>query len=177
VIAAPNELATARLRLRRPTSRDAEAVFTYAGDPTATRYMAWPRHRTVEDSRAYLAHAEDEWRRSGVGAYLLLDRADTVIGSTGLHLATPYRGVTGYILAPSWWGQGLATEAATAMVDLSRALAVFRLEAECVVEHLASARVLEKIGMQFEGIRRGCIIAPNLSPEPVDTRSYAMILK
>jgi RimJ/RimL family protein N-acetyltransferase len=43
----PLALETERLLLRKPTIRDAQAIFErYAGDPVVTRYMSWPTHRT-----------------------------------------------------------------------------------------------------------------------------------
>ena len=62
------------------------------------------------------------------------------------------------------------------MVELARALGVVRVEADVVATHRASARVLEKVGMELEGVRRRYLVAPNLSPEPVDVKSYAAIL-
>jgi [ribosomal protein S5]-alanine N-acetyltransferase len=173
---APEELTTARLELRRPSSRDAAAIYAYASDREATRFMAWPRHQSLDDTRAFLSFAEDEWRRTGCGVYLVRDAGGDVLGSTGLHLATETRAATGYILGRAHWGKGLATEAATAMIELARRLGLVRVEAECVAEHAASARVLEKLGMQLEGLRRAYLVAPNYSPHPVDVRGYARIL-
>lgn len=174
--AAPTELATVRLRLRAPTSRDAEGIFAYASDPEVARFMSWPRHQEIDDTRRFIAFAEGEWRQVGVGTYLALDGDGRVVGSTGLHLATPYRAVTGYVLARPCWGQGLATELANAMVELAAQLGLARIEADCFVEHAASARVLEKAGFTFEGIRRSYLIGPNLGPAPRDVRSYGRVL-
>lgn len=174
---APSELATPRLRLRAPTSRDAEAIFAYASDPEVARFMGWPRHQHLDDSRRFVAFAEGEWRQIGVGTYLALDSDGDIVGSTGLHLATPYRATTGYVLARPVWGRGLATELATAMVELAARLGLARVEADCFVEHAASARVLEKAGFSFEGIRRAYLIGPNLGPRPRDVRSYARVFE
>lgn len=175
-VPAPEQLATARLSLRRPSSRDAQAIYAYASDAETTRMMAWPRHRGLDDTRAFLSFVEEEWRRTGCGTYLICNHGGEVLGSTGLHRLTPSRAITGYILARPYWGQGFATEACAAMVELARALGVVRIEADVVATHRASARVLEKVGMQLEGVRRRYLVAPNLSPEPVDVKSYAAIL-
>ncbi|MBK7538085.1 MAG: GNAT family N-acetyltransferase [Myxococcales bacterium] len=177
-LTAPAELFTRRLHLRRPTSRDAEAIFAYASDHEVTRYMAWPRHLSLDDTRAFLAHADEEWRQRGAGVYLASSADGEIIGSTGLHLLAPHRALTGYLLVPRVWGQGLATELAQAMVGLARAQGLVRLEADCVAEHAASARVLEKAGFAFEGRRRAFLLAPNLPGNaPVDVRSYAVVLR
>jgi [ribosomal protein S5]-alanine N-acetyltransferase len=174
---APTQLNTARLRLRQPTSRDVEAVFAYASGVETTRYMGWPRHQQLEDSRGFLAFADEEWRSRGCGTYLICGADGLVLGSTGLHLVEPHRATTGYILEERAWGRGLATEAAGAMIELARSLGLVRVEAACVAEHSASARVLEKIGMQLEGVLRSYLVAPNFSAEPADARLYAAILR
>lgn len=55
---------TARLVVRRPVKDDAEAIFArYASDARVVRYVGWPRHLRVEDTRAFLEFAEEEWNR------------------------------------------------------------------------------------------------------------------
>jgi [ribosomal protein S5]-alanine N-acetyltransferase len=169
---APVTIATARLILRRPTPNDAEAIFAYAGDPVATRFMSWPMHRALDDTRRYIEFALGHWEHHGVGAYLI-ERQGVVIGSTGLDPEGREGAVTGYILARAAWGWGYATEACRAMIELGRSLAFSRIEAQCHVDHLASARVLEKSGMTFQAILRRQIVLPNLSDELQDVRSYA----
>src|SRR5204863_6217316 len=47
---------TPRLRLTRPASSDVPEIFSrYAGDPAVTKYLNWPRHRSVGDTRAFLS--------------------------------------------------------------------------------------------------------------------------
>jgi [ribosomal protein S5]-alanine N-acetyltransferase len=52
---------------------------------------------------------------------------------------------------------------------------IWRIGAYCDVENRASARVMEKAGLQREGILRHWIIHPNISAEPRDCLSYAMV--
>jgi GNAT superfamily N-acetyltransferase len=54
--------------------------------------------------------------------------------------------VTGYVLAKDAWGQGYATEALGAMVDVARRINLRRIYALCHPQHQASWRVLEKCG-------------------------------
>jgi ribosomal-protein-alanine N-acetyltransferase len=57
-----------------------------------------------------------------------------------------------YELDPRYWGCGYATEAAGGIVAFgSREVGLHRICAWCIVENVASGRVLEKIGMQEEG--------------------------
>lgn len=157
---------TPRLSLRRPELSDAGAIFeNYAADPEAVKYMAWPRHRNLEDSIAFILHAIAEWEKGRGVCYLITDRETGVLlGSTGLDLETPLRASTGYILRKDAWGRGYATEALNAMVELASNLSLQRLQACCHTEHLKSARVLEKCGFEREGTLRRYLEFPNLAP-------------
>jgi len=82
----------------------------------------------------------------------------------------------GYVLSRSLWGRGYMTEAANAVVEWAINLDfVYRVWAVCDVENKASARVLEKVGMQREGILRRYIVHPHVSPEPRDCFVYSKI--
>ncbi len=176
---APERIETARLVLWRPAASDAQAIFDrYASDPDVTRYVGWPRHRSVDDTRGFIQFAEAEWQRAPAGVYLISSRATgALLGSTGLGFETPFRASTGYVLAKDAWGHGYATEALRAMVDLARELGVARLYAICHPDHRASIRVLEKGGFTREGIQRRHSEFPNLAPGvPADVACYAAIL-
>jgi RimJ/RimL family protein N-acetyltransferase len=175
----PDAVETARLRLRRPCEADAQTIFTrYASDPEVTRLVGWPRHATVEATRAFLRFDADAWARSAAASYLIESRdTGTLLGSTGFLFETPYRAMTGYVLARDAWGRGYATEALHAIVAAAPALGVRRLFAYCHHQHLASARVLEKCGLTLEGVLRQYAIFPNLDPvEPQNVRCYAIVL-
>jgi len=175
---AQQQIDTERLVLRKPTAGEAEAIFTeHAGDGEVTRYVGWPTHRSIADTRAFLAWSDSEWARWPAGPYLVLSRSDhQLLGGTGLALETDYRAMTGYVLAKKAWGKGYATEALAAMVELARMLGVRRLYALCHPELRPSWRVLEKCGFQREASLRRYAVFPNLaSPEPCDTLCYARV--
>lgn len=173
-----HRLATTRLVLRRPLAADVDGIFrAYASDAAATRYLSWPRHQTLVQTRAFLDFSDDEWDRWPVGPLLIEDRATgRVIGGTGLAFETPWRASTGYVLAPHAWGRGYASEALAAMVGLASRVGVVRLYALCHVEHQASRRVLERGGFTCEGLLLRHMVFPNLGAAPCDTWSYARIL-
>lgn len=179
---ASESFATARLRFWRPREADLEAVFErYAGDPEITRYLSWPYHRTLADTRFFLDLSDSQWSRGPVGPYLLATEG-RLIGSTGLEFFTPYRAVTGYVLARDAWGRGLATEALLAMVALARELGAWRLETICHPGNAASLRVLEKGGFTREGLLRRHTVFPNLFPnlesaEPQDVHLLGQALR
>ena len=169
---------TARLELRRPTAADATAIFArYASDPEVTRYVGWDQHRSLVDTRAFLAFSDAEWDLWATGPLLVFTRDDgRLVGSTGLAMETPYRAMTGYVLARDAWGRGYATESLAAMVDLAVARGITRLYAICHVDHRASWRVMEKCGFEREGVLRSHTVFPNISSAPADVLSYSRIL-
>jgi RimJ/RimL family protein N-acetyltransferase len=165
--------------LRRPRAEDAEAILVaYASDVEVTRYLSWPRHTTLEQTRTFLASSDDDWARWPAGPYLIEDRATgRVIGGTGLAFEATWAASTGYVLARSAWGLGYATEALAAMVTLAEASGVIRMSALCHADHQPSRRVLEKNQFTCEGLLRRHTVFPNLGPEPRDVWSYARILR
>ena len=176
---APERIETARLVLRRPRHVDAAAIFArYASDAEVTRYMSFPRHVSVDQTRAFLDFSDDEWRRWPAGPYLIEHRADgRVLGGTGLGFESPWCASTGYLLARDAWGHGYASEALAAMVDLARRVGVIRLYAMCHIDHAASRRVLEKGGFAHEGVLRRSTLFPNLAGRgPHDAHCFARVL-
>ena len=175
---APETIKTDRLLLRKPSIEDASDIFErYASDAEVTHYLAWPTHKSLDDTHAFLEFSDTEWDRWPAGPYLICSLADGgLLGSTGLAFEVPFRATTGYVLARDSWGQGFATEAVLAMRRMAADLGVQRLYAMCHPEHWPSRRVLEKGGFSFEGTLRRFSEFPNLNPGVAeDVVSYAWI--
>ena len=176
---APERVETDRLVLRRPAVADIGAIYArYSNDPEVTRYLGWPRHNTVEDTRAFVQFSDAEWHRWPAGPYLIEARhTGVLLGSTGLAFETPQRAATGYVLALDAWGQGYATEALRTVVAIASSVDVRRLYALCHPQHAASRHVLEKCGFACEATLREYAEFPNLPPgEPGDVLCYSRIL-
>jgi ribosomal-protein-alanine N-acetyltransferase len=173
----PARVVTERLILVRPESADALEVFErYASDPEVTRCLGWPRHLSVGDTEAFLTYSDSEWDRWPAGPYLIRRRTDgLLLGGTGFGFASPDEAVTGYVLARDAWGQGYATEALTAMLDVARAVGLRRLYALVHPEHRASWRVLEKCGFVRDVNWTQQVEFPNLAPGvPQDVHRYGV---
>ena len=163
---APIEFKTTRLILRQPLMSDAVEIFErYAGDTEVTKFVGWPRHRSVSDTEAFLRFSAEEWDRCPAGPYLIVSRTNgELLGSTGFGFQTPHEAMTGYVLARAAWGKGFATEALTAIVDVANRIGVSRLFALCHPEHRPSRRVLEKCGFVRDEVSKPTVEFPNLSP-------------
>lgn len=161
----PERLETDRLVLRRPALADAQSVFArYAADVEVTKYVGWPRHRSIEDTRAFLRFSDSEWSRWPAGPYLIESRVgQRLLGSTGFGFESPSIAMTGYVLAKDSWGRGYATEVLMAIVGIARELKIVGLFALCHPENTASIRVLEKCGFRFEERLAHFLEFPNLN--------------
>jgi [ribosomal protein S5]-alanine N-acetyltransferase len=151
-------LETERLVLRRLTLADAEDVYAYGRDPQVARYTSWRAHASIEDSRHFLTWCVERYADGAVAPWGIALKAEgRVIGSGGFvtwNLGND-RAEIGYTLGRPYWGQGLAPEAMRAVLDFGfTRMDLHRIEARCFVANAASARVMEKIGMRYEGIMR-----------------------
>ena len=151
-------LETERLILRKMTPADAEAVFTYASDPEVTRYVIWDTHRTIEDSESFLHSTVERYKNAEAADWGIVRKENgRFIGGCGIvgwdldHA----RAEMGYVLSREYWGQGLMPEAVRAMISFGfERMGLNRIEARCMTENVASARVMEKAGVTYEGTLR-----------------------
>jgi [ribosomal protein S5]-alanine N-acetyltransferase len=173
----PDGFKTARLILRPIAKSDAPAVFAgYAQDPEVLRFLSFRPHRTLSDTRAYIERCTAA-RGNRSCTYVLIGRADRrLLGAFDLRRPEPHRLGFGYALARAHWGRGLMTESLVAVVDWGmRQDEIWRIGDICDVENLASARVMQKAGLDREGVLRRWIVHPNVGSEPRDCFSYARV--
>jgi isocitrate dehydrogenase (NAD+) len=148
-------LETARLRLRPFVPGDAEAwrerVF---GDPEVRRYLPPAADMPVERLREAIGRLEAHWERRGYGWWAVEERrTGRFLGHVGLRFVEEI-GETEvlYALARDVWGRGLATEAAGAALRFGfERGGLQRIVAFAVAENRGSTRVMEKVGMHYEG--------------------------
>ena len=142
-----------RLVLRKPTCDDAETMAILANDVRiAENLSTLPHPYGVDDARAFIENTEVSPARVNFGIYRKRAGGSDFIGIIGLMPRDGERHNLGYWLGQPFWGQGLATEAARALVDF----AFSHLEAPAIsgstrVANGASRRVLEKCGFQYVG--------------------------
>ena len=148
----PEKIETQRLLLQRLKYEDAEEIFyTYASKPECTKYMAWPTHRSIDDTRSFLAYAMHSWRTGTDHSFSIrLKDSNRLIGSFGI-MNDDGKIQFGYIISPTQWGQGYATEVCKKMMErLKSEPNVFRIGTFVDVDNLASIRVLLKSGLVEE---------------------------
>ena len=171
----PDVLETERLLLRKPQASDAQAIFTaYAQDPEVSKYLIWSPHTSAAMTRTFIDECISAWESGEILPYVLTLRSSgEVLGMVEARV----RGHTvdlGYVLARGHWRKGFMSEALPALTAaaLSRA-EIFRVQATCDVENIASALVLEKSGFRREGRLERYMVHPNVSPQPRASFMYA----
>ncbi len=172
----PERIETERLVLRRPSPDDAPAIYRYSSDPDVTRFVQWRPHRDMRDTREFLIRCIGLWNGEERFPFVIMPKGvQTPIGMIEIHSGGCRWGV-GYVLAKKFWGRGYTTEALRGVIGWALAQpSVYRMDATCDVENVASYRVMEKAGMQREGLLRRWAIHPNLSPEPRNCFIYATV--
>jgi RimJ/RimL family protein N-acetyltransferase len=146
---------TERLVLREFHEDDWPAILAYWSDPRYQRFYSPSTNieRSVRElvGRFVAAQAEQPRRTWQLA---IVDPVDgRLLGNAGVRVNDPVlaEGNIGYELAPKHWGRGYATEAARAMLDFGFVgLQLHRIWAECVADNVASAHVLEKLGLRQE---------------------------
>ena len=152
-------IGTERLVLRDFTMEDTPAVHRYGSDPDVVRYMPWGPN-TWTDTQEFVRRKLDDQRadpRRRFDLAVTLASSGELIGACGLSIISTERrqGAIGYVYRRDVWGRGYATEAARALVALGfDRLGMHRIFSYVDVDNVASARVLEKAGMQREGLVR-----------------------
>lgn len=145
--------------MRELKESDWKAVHDYASDPIVVRYMDWGPN-TKEDTENFIQRAiaaQKEQPRRNYTLAIVLRTEDKLIGGSGVHASNPdnREGWIGYCLNRFFWGRGYATETARALLEFGFAeLNMHRIFATCDPANIASACVLERIGMQREGLLR-----------------------
>ncbi|GIJ46062.1 N-acetyltransferase [Virgisporangium aliadipatigenens] len=138
--------------LRALTLSDVAAVHAWASLPEVCRYQPWGPN-TYEQTREYVraaVSASGDRRVFGV----VVD--GDVVGSAELKLHGASTGEIAYALHPRVWGRGVATAAARELLRIGfREHDRHRVFGTCDPRNVASAAVLRKVGMRYEGRMRG----------------------
>lgn len=162
------EVRTARLLIRRMADADFEAQLEQEIDPRVMRYIRAvpPRDKAIERVRSFIAPWSGEdmvWLSFTVEAVDVAGIAPgTVLGAVVFRITEQQLGCgeVGYRIGPDYQGKGIAYEATQALVHaVFRETPLYKLTARVNDANIASSRILEKMGMQREGVLRGEALA------------------
>lgn len=156
---APLPLVTQRLVLRSFRPGDEEDAFAYRSVPEVVRYIPGDP-KTREEVADLVAERATAGRIDEKSLFLTLAVeldgrviGDVLVHFDGLDGSDGTQAEIGWVFAPDVAGQGYATEAARALVDLAFGeLGVRRVWAQLEPENTRSARVCERLGMRREAL-------------------------
>jgi len=117
-----------------------------------SRLLAKPAAVADVETKEFLSRCERVWVEGSACPWSLWSKQDgAFVGLIEVRVRASAMDL-GYALARRWWRQGLMSEAVTATVDWALAQpTIFRAWATCDVDNVASARLLERVGMEREG--------------------------
>lgn len=147
------EIETPRLQLRPFTPDDVDDLHRLYSHRDLFKYMSNEKPLLWEQARAVIDAFTENWKRHHFGVWAVVDRNNQrLIGHCGFKFLENTPDVQiGYLLSQSYWGRGLTTEAAAAVLRYGFEVAKLkRIVAIAKPENIASRRVMEKIGMKYE---------------------------
>lgn len=144
------ELLTARLSLRRPALADVDLIHAIHRDQRACAHNPADMLTTRAEAEDRYRRWDEHWRRHAFGYWVVRDRRDhTALGFCGTKVMRLHGHAIlnlFYRLDPSAWGKGVATEAASRVVDWATA-SEYPVIARVRPDNVASARVAERSGL------------------------------
>lgn len=135
------ELVTPRLRLRRARADDLDDLHAVFSDPAAMRYWSRPPHTELEQTREFLDNMIAA--PPDLSDDFVVEHQGRAIGKAGCWRLPE----VGYILHPDHWGQGLATEALTAVIGhVFATREIDAIKADVDPRNEGSLRLLARLG-------------------------------
>ncbi len=148
------EIHTERLLLRPFRTDDVADALLYRNDAEFARFLPHiPQPFTKRDAEAFVAlNMAEPWDRTPTFAVTLNRK---VIGTVNLDVdVDSATAMLGYAIGRTWWGQGIATEAARAAIAWGgETFQLARIWASTDTRNVKSQRVLEKLGMRQESLK------------------------
>lgn len=152
------KLSHGRIVLRELTLSDTLSVHAYASQSVVSKYQAWGPN-TIEDTTQFLLQVIEDRHETPRKRFCFgLEYEGQLIGSGELHITESDNAIAeiGYIIAPDQWGKGFATKLTTMLLAFGfEQLNLHRIFATCDPQNIGSFKVMEKVGMQREGLIRG----------------------
>ena len=152
------DLRTQRLQLRPFRSEDEEALYRLWNDPQVRRYLWDDQPVAREVVREQIALTQQDFREQGFGLFglFLTEQPEALIGFCGLRRIDGSQDVEVlYGLLPGFWKQGLATEAAQAVLHFGfEQVGLEQIFAGADFDNAASLRCMQRLGMSDAGERR-----------------------
>jgi ribosomal-protein-alanine N-acetyltransferase len=169
-------LETERLKLRPVCPRDSNDIYEYASEPEVAKYVTWEHHRTIADSIHFLRLVMQQYKEGLPSPWgIIYKENNKLIGTAGYHRWVPghSKAEFGYALSIDYWNKGIMTEAMKEILRFGfEELGLNRAEARCFIDNVSSERVMQKLGMKYEGILRQTVF---IKDEFRDLKVYSLL--
>jgi len=152
-------LETRRLLLRMMRMDDLDDYYAYVSQPEIARYNSWLAPRSLAECRVFFGGRVIERYKSMLPTpWGVVDKmTGRLVGQCGFTQWYPadMRAEIAYGISKAYWGKGYIPEAVRMVLAFGfRVLGIERIQAACMVENVASERVMQKVGMSFEEMQR-----------------------
>ncbi|MFC4777761.1 GNAT family N-acetyltransferase [Paenibacillus sp. GCM10023252] len=169
-------LETDRTRLRKITYEDQYDMFNYCKNPEVSKYTVWDVHQSLSDTQQFIDFVHKRYESQKVGPWGIEDKhSNRLIGSCSFVNwdNRNQKAELGYVLSYDYWNQGYMSEVIRRIIHFGFLdIGLVRIEARCHPNNIGSARVMEKSGMQYEGLLRRHIFAKD---DFQDVKMYSII--
>lgn len=171
-------LFTERLRLRAPKYSDTTDVFAFCSDPASCKYADWFPHSDKRDTYDYIAWLKKQAKgnkRNGYTWFAEHAESQKVIATISVMDIDASKSIAtvGYTLSREYQHNGYATEMLVAVLKyLFEDMHIIRVQAKVMLQNEPSVRLLERVGMQREGIMRKGAFCKN---KCVDVYLYSIL--
>ena len=168
---------TERLIIRSPIPSDAEDIFiNYTQDPEVTKFLTWKPHISIEQSKGFIQYCIENMNTEKKLILSICSKLSNQVIGMHEYRISGFQAELGYVLSRKYWNQGIMTEAIKPTIHyMMNREGIFRIWATHDIDNEASGKVMEKIGMQFEGVLRKYAMHPNISNYPRDVRIYSIV--
>lgn len=149
---------TERLIIRMVQKRDAEDMYELCRRPETSMFSLWSPHESLRETKDFINYQIVRYRKRECMFFAIEERASCrVIGTCSyVSMDADYKiAEIGYSILGELWNRGFATEAADALCGYAfNRIGVQRVFARVLPRNTASARVLRKLGFEFEGTQK-----------------------
>ncbi|MDB4955886.1 MAG: GCN5-related N-acetyltransferase [Myxococcales bacterium] len=152
----PLVIETQRLTLRRLAERDVEDLWPHVSNPEVATLMSWAAHRDKAETLAWVRGRIEAWDQ-GTDLVWAIEHEGRACGTIALGGITwgfsawrVDRAELGYWIGQPLWGQGLVTEAATAVTRWGfETLGLHKITIGCIEGNERSKHIIDKLGYRF----------------------------
>ena len=158
-------LETERLILKKITKTYLDDVYEYRSDPNVSRYLLWSPEKDKQSTLFYLEYLEELYGKGKFYDFgIFLKENGKMIGTVGFTTIDLNKNSAsvGYVLNSKYWGQGIALEALTKIINFGFNELLFdKLFAKFAEDNIASKRVLEKSGFKYLNYEKKSLLLKN----------------